>query len=68
VRPSCAQKLLLWEKGDHMVLFQEFPWNSLDPSIPNLWSSVNMTNEKMVEVIQGKLGTKLLGLHRSSPE
>jgi len=48
--------------GDHMVLFQEFPWEL--PGIQsyqifNIQSTV--TDEKMVEVIQGRLGLSLLG-------
>jgi len=45
-----------------MVLFQEFPWEL--PGIQsyqifNIQSTV--TDEKMVEVIQGRLGPSLLG-------
>jgi len=50
------------KRGDHMVLFQEFPWELPGVQAYQIFGvQSTVMNEKMVEVIQGKLGTKLLG-------
>src|SRR5882724_4351422 len=49
------------KRGDHMVLFQEFPWELPGIQAYQIFGvQSTVTNKKMVEVIQGKLGTKLL--------
>jgi len=50
------------KRRDHMVLFQEFPWELPGVQAYQIFGvQSTVMDEKMVEVIQGKLGAKLLG-------
>jgi len=58
----CPENCYSGKRGDHMVLFQEFPWELPGVQAYQIFGVQSMvTNENMVEVIQGKLGAKLLG-------
>src|SRR5882724_6942963 len=49
-------------RGDHMVLFQEFPWELPRVQAYQIFGiQSTVMDKKMVKVIQGKLGAKHLG-------
>jgi len=49
-------------RGDHMVLFQEFPWELPGVQAYQIFGiQSTVMDEKMVKVIQGRLGAKHLG-------
>ena len=58
----CPENCYSRRKGDYMVLFQEFPWEFPGIQAYQIFSiQSTVTDVKMVEVIQGKLGAKILG-------
>jgi len=57
------------KRGDHMVLFQEFPWELPGVQAYRIFGvQSTVMDEKMVKVIQGKLGEKLLGPPQVKPK
>jgi len=56
----CPQNFYSSKRGDHMVLFQEFPWELPGIQAYQIFGVQSMmTDEKMVEAIESKLRSKL---------
>src|SRR5882724_4907108 len=50
------------KRGDHMVLFQEFPWELLGVQAYQIFGIQSaVMDDKMVKVIQNRLGVKFSG-------
>jgi len=58
----CPENHYSGRRGDHMVLFQEFPWELPGIQAYQIFGvQTTVMDENMDEVIQGRLGAKLLG-------
>ena len=60
----CPQNRYNSKRGDHMVLFKEFPWKFSGTQSYHIFDGPStMEDKKMVKVIQSRFGEGLLNLH-----